>query len=1002
MLAHHPITGKEIRILQSDASLTKDRKTLFYIDSEEKKRSKEAIVWDTISDSVKGVHFRILLEGVSVEELTRISTECKLLLLPKAVIDTIGIEKFRDSKVQNVICLEEMKEMYPHLGGEWDGTVEDAVYLLAALLRYRYVCGVKGDRRRDVEKAEETPMKLWWITQMYKPAKGKRRREIETSFQKNKDSILIDKYLLLNEEKLEYKGERVEERVIGHRITYRDVLKVAEECPEDVFLAFANADIAIDDPTWKNLWAVSLENVFLALLRYDVPEDGNIVESKLFGPRADSQDTWVVRAKDIKERYKKEGEKVYGGTEIPFGKAGCDNAIALQMLRKKFLVVNPALSLKTYHYHTSGVRGYNPEDVVDQSVYMYIHSTGFHDMKPKLKFNGDEIVKGTGVARSIVRRVRGDDGKGWIDRMNKTLETGEKGWIHGGENTVTPVGEPIVEVKNCFSTNNGLVFTNKELYIGPGVKAQKEWSKQEIHGLSPTVSADELLIAPWPEGCEERREAFMLKYISKILRIRQETGKEEAQFLSVDSKKCIECLECIHWGSRNRPLIRREADMQMWAKHGWMISITDNECILSEDIEALRKGAKEWIETIKPRYSDLNTIVLIDDGSDLLRDIEDVLGHAWDIKVIYPGRSSVERIWDVMRGAWGIVCMKGGMEECGWNWLLPRGAYVFEVGSKDTLGLDISSAAGLEHRFVKRDKDSILEAIFDEEKEWKQQETATPNLPIVWLPRRDLEGYFSHPGDSFREMARLWSKRGYCQVKEHPTATMVWWREVGSKGVLLYDRPNHDWRLSAPMDEREWKKGLFGNPKPPEGGKAWFFWPRRPEYVEELVEGGLRGWEEREKELVFYGKIENKVQEKRRSQQEWNLACRGDKDEWVMVKGASEAYPFTQKQYLENLGKAKFGLCLAGYGWKCHREVECMAMGCVPIVAPECDMDSYANPPIEGVHYKRVQTPEEARQVVETMTKEEWQRMSNACRVWWKENCSCEGSFVLTKKLLEE
>jgi hypothetical protein len=1002
MLAHHPITGKEIRILQSDASLSKEKKTLYYIQSENQKKSKAALVWDTISDKVENVQFRILLEDVSVEELSKISRNSKLILLPKSVIDSIGVENFKESKIQNIICLDEMKEMYPHLGGEWDGTVEDAVCLVGALLRYRYVGGMKGESKRDIEIIEESPMNLWWITQMYKPGKGKRRREIETCFQKNKESNLIDKYILLNEEKLDYNGEKVEERVIGHRITYKDVLKVALESPDDVLLGFANADIAIDDSTWRNLWSVSLENVFLAILRYDVPENGNIDQSKLFGPRADSQDTWVIRAKDIKERYLKEGEKLFTGTDIPFGKAGCDNAIALQMLRKKFLVVNPALSLKTYHYHTSGVRGYNPEDVVDQSVYMYIHATGFHDMNPKLKFSKEDIIKGTETSRSIIRRVRGDDGKAWIERMNKTLETGEKGWVYGGDNLLTPVAEPIVKVKNCFSTNNGLVFTNRDLYIGPGVKAQKDWSKQEIHGLSPTVSAEELLIAPWPQGCEEKREEFMIKYISKILRIRQETGREEAQFLSVDSKKCIECLECINWGSRKRPLIRREEDMQMWAKDGWMIPITDNDCIVSEDIDALRKSVKEWIETITPRYSDLPTIVLVDDGSKLLEEVEEVLGHAWDIKVIYPGKSSVERIWDVMRGAWGIVCMGGGMENCGWNWILPKGAYVFEVGSRDTIGIEISSAAGLEHRFIKRDKDSILEAIFEEEKEWKQQESPSTNLPVIWMPRKDLDGYFGHPGDSFREMARLWSKRGYCQVKEHPTATMVWWGEVGSKGVLLYDRPTHEWRLSAPMNEREWKKGLFGNPKPPSEGKAWFFWPRRPEYVEELVEKGIKGWEERTKRIVFYGKIENKVQEKRRNQEEWGEACRGENDEWSMVKGASEAYPFTQKQYLENLGTAKFGLCLAGYGWKCHREVECMAMGCVPLVAPECDMDSYADAPIEGVHYKRVQTPAEARQIVETMTKEEWERISNAARAWWQRNCSCEGSFVLTKKLIEE
>ena len=120
-----------------------------------------------------------------------------------------------------------------------------------------------------------------------------------------------------------------------------------------------------------------------------------------------------------------------------------------------------------------------------------------------------------------------------------------------------------------------------------------------------------------------------------------------------------------------------------------------------------------------------------------------------------------------------------------------------------------------------------------------------------------------------------------------------------------------------------------------------------------------------------------------------------------MVKGATEPYPFTQREYLENLAKARFGLCLAGYGLKCHREVECMSMGCVPLCAPEVDMDSYAIPPQEGVHYIRVKTPEETRSVVDGMSEETWTKMSQACREWWQLSASSKGSFELTKRLIE-
>jgi hypothetical protein len=313
----------------------------------------------------------------------------------------------------------------------------------------------------------------------------------------------------------------------------------------------------------------------------------------------------------------------------------------------------------------------------------------------------------------------------------------------------------------------------------------------------------------------------------------------------------------------------------------------------------------------------------------------------------------------------------------------------------------MSCIANLEHRFVNTtERDKVFDEIWSEYERTKEKQEEDTNLPIVYLPRKDMEGYFAHAGDSFREMARLWAKRGYCRVKEHQTATHCWWGSVGAKGVLLYDRPNHDWRLSAPLPEKEYTLGLFGNPQPTDKGKAWFFWPRRPELVEQIALEELPTWSERITGPVFYGKIENRVQEKRRTKVDWSLAC--ETGGYVMVKGAETKYALTHEEYLRKLSKARFGLRLAGYGNKCHREVECMAMGCVPVVAPEVDMDSYAEPPVEGIHYIRVQSPEEAHTRVKGIGEQEWMTMSNACRTWWKRNCSCEGSFALTKQLIEE
>lgn len=140
------------------------------------------------------------------------------------------------------------------------------------------------------------------------------------------------------------------------------------------------------------------------------------------------------------------------------------------------------------------------------------------------------------------------------------------------------------------------------------------------------------------------------------------------------------------------------------------------------------------------------------------------------------------------------------------------------------------------------------------------------------------------------------------------------------------------------------------------------------------------------------------MQEKRRLNHSWESAFT-DKDDYKMVKG-NESYSLTQEDYLLRLSDAQYGLCLAGFGKKCHREIECMAMGCVPLCASDVDMENYANPPVEGIHYLRVGKPADIAIVLGTIAEEKWKEMSAACRNWWQENASAEGSWNLTKKLI--
>ena len=86
------------------------------------------------------------------------------------------------------------------------------------------------------------------------------------------------------------------------------------------------------------------------------------------------------------------------------------------------------------------------------------------------------------------------------------------------------------------------------------------------------------------------------------------------------------------------------------------------------------------------------------------------------------------------------------------------------------------------------------------------------------------------------------------------------------------------------------------------------------------------------------------------------------------------------------LRESKFGLCLRGYGSKCHREVELMAFGTVPVVTPEVTVSSYMESLIENTHYVRVSSAEELKEKLSEISQDKWEEMSNACYEWYQKN----------------
>lgn len=270
----------------------------------------------------------------------------------------------------------------------------------------------------------------------------------------------------------------------------------------------------------------------------------------------------------------------------------------------------------------------------------------------------------------------------------------------------------------------------------------------------------------------------------------------------------------------------------------------------------------------------------------------------------------------------------------------------------------------------------------------------------ITIPKQPLSGIGQHNNDSFRELPLLWMRQHADVRVSLSSNTIHCWLEPT---VCLYDRPTMRWFNQECIqrkglfllgngdvngEEKEWlanqqHSGFQSEVRP------WIFWPRRPMILEKVLEQGRLSYDQRMIHSLFIGNFENPVQAKyRNTNEDWSNVL----SEYHCTAG--HTHKFTQQQYLEKLRTSRFGLCLRGFGSKCHREVELMAFGTVPVVTPEVSIASYYDPPVEGVHFLRVNSPEEFEHVVSGVSQEQWETMSQACWEWYQQNVHSRHSWV--------
>jgi len=1031
MLARHPRTGKEIRIMKSDVSIWKNRKTLVHM-KVGPEATEKVDLWRRYDIAISGVdpillawepQIVILTEpSLSVTKWlsTQAARDTRFILITSKIVDGIGDDGFQKLGLGNVMCLEEFSDMYPFLGSDWKGTVEDALINAAIVFRYTRLIGLTRNSAIDrlselqldkitltVEETCDPPEPLVLIQQYYTPPNTQRSKELYKCLKKNIENPLIDSIIVFVESKADVlppdpKG-KLTRVIMKTRITYRDCIETIQtRVGRGHLVAFANTDIYLDE-TWRSIWAVDLHDTFAAILRWEEGVKGE--PAKPFGPRDDSQDTWLIHSDSVADRIWPL-EKF----NIAFGKAGCDNAILVEFLRMKFKIVNPGLSLRTIHVHASEYRTYDKTDIVDRPIYMNADPTGIHELNPLISWDGWASRAVEHI--TLDRPLKATNPKMLNIFCSQINRDPSFVWTADGTNAYIPPldQDHFIDVSGgSFVSPNGLVYGHTELFVGRTEIQKQAWSENKLSHLMPAQMANAMMAFPLESTWLDQPALYTLYYLSRVLK--QHQISPEASFWCRKSDVLLPSFKLFKWKEPRGHLIEYNDQTQAFAKH--VVGRTSHTVrLMPADLAALRDSLfGGWVS--QPLENDKKPVITIVSDEVHIKDalLLTLVQHCeesnFEVRIVYANADAAT--WaGALSGASRVILSTSTktvkIPTWAWMWLAPAGCKVLELQEDreptDSL-LHLCAAGGMEWtllQYPRSTSDGFKKIVMGEVKKWTRlDEISLDSLPLVIVPPKTMKfGFFGHKGDSFRELVDMWAEKGYVECKEDPSVVQCWLGGVGK--TLLYDRPTWAWLEKAPEVEQTYKACLAGNPDATQktGAKPWIFWPRQPRLVEKLA-STLKGLEDRKDTLVFFGRVENDQQGAYRQDiSGWKQVC----TKFSMPVGAKEPYALGPEEYLLALRGAKYGLCLRGFGAKCNREIELLAMGTVPVVTPGVDITGYAEPLLDGIHVLCVTDPLDAQRKIATIPANQWETMSKAGHMWWKRNASVEGSWSRTKAMV--
>lgn len=185
------------------------------------------------------------------------------------------------------------------------------------------------------------------IISYYRDQESARQDELDECLRRNSENRYISEIICLIDNNIE-PPVVVTKVQVDNRPTYNTLLSYSAP---DRWNIIANSDIYFDDSLIELKERKGHE--FLALARYDII-DGKAVLCNT----ADTQDAWMYY-----------GAPRSMDANFAQGVPGCDNAFAYKAHEAGYKVVNPALSIKAYHLHNTGIRRYTYEQRIPEPYF---------------------------------------------------------------------------------------------------------------------------------------------------------------------------------------------------------------------------------------------------------------------------------------------------------------------------------------------------------------------------------------------------------------------------------------------------------------------------------------------------------------------------------------------------------------------------------------------------------------------------------------------------------